>query len=69
MNLIKKRVFALLVLLSNTLLIYASNYVDDSEWNDGESTSIGNLLRVALVVGAVIWIVYSIINRKKNKQE
>jgi hypothetical protein len=63
---IKKIALTLLLLIFSTVYIFASNNVDGSEWDDGESTPVGNFLRVVLVIGAIAWIVHSISKKPKD---
>jgi hypothetical protein len=40
--------------------------VHGSEWDDGSSTSIGNLLRVVVVIGALYWGYNTFFDKKKK---
>lgn len=63
-----KKLILIITLCFNALFVAAQRgQVHGSEWDDGGSTPIGNFLRFVLVVGGIVWLVKSYIERKKNQ--
>lgn len=63
---------SLLIILPSLIVGTAVNaqrgQVHGSDWDDGNSSPIGNLLRVLIVFGAIVWIVKWVSDKREEKQ-
>ena len=67
---IMKRVFSLVIIIFSFIKTNAQRgQVHGSEWDDGESTPIGDFLRIILVIGAIVWGIQSYTNYRKDKEK